>query len=78
MEAYPVKPGTPIQLPPRTEAPATPPKHPRRRIRKPEEQIARLRSTVRWLALALIVTLLAFAATALMMIWLLDGPGFGF
>lgn len=78
MEAYPVKPNTPIQLPPQSPTPATPPKYTRRRIRKPEEQIARLRSTVRWLVLALAVALLAFGATALMMFRLLDGPGFGF
>ena len=78
MEAYPVKPGTPIQLPPKNHAPAAPPKYPRRKLRKPEEQIARLRSTVRWLSLALAVALLAFGATAVMLFWLLDGPGFGF
>lgn len=77
MEAYPVKSGTPILLPHRTDTPVAPPRHSRRKIRKPEEQISRLRSTVRWLALALTVTLLAFGATAVMLFWLLDNPGFG-
>ncbi len=78
MEAYPVKPGTPIQLPSLTKAPSPASKHPRRKPRKPEEQVLQLRSTVRWLSLALVVTLLAFIATAVMMLWLLDGPGWQF
>ena len=75
MAEYPVKPGTPIQLPNHSETPVTPQKHTRRKIRKPEEQIARLRTTVRWLTLALLVVLLAFAVTALILVRLLDGPG---
>ncbi len=74
MEDYPVKPGTPILLPAQLPAPQAPARAPKRKPRKPEEQISRLRSTVRWLSLALIVTLLAFTAVAFMMFWLLDGP----
>ena len=75
MDDYPVKPGTPIQLPNRTNTPSSPTKSPKKKPRKPEEQILQLRSTVRWLTLSLIVALLAFIITAFMMFWLLDGPG---
>ena len=74
MEAYPVKPGTPIQLPP-------PPKHTppakanKRRPKKPEEQLAQLRISVRWLSVAFLVAMLAFLAMVFMLLWLLDGPG---
>lgn len=74
METYPVKPGTPIQLPPPPKN--TPPaKASKRRQRKPEEQIQHLRITVRWLTLALFVALLSFAVVVIMLLWLLDGPG---
>lgn len=59
MEAYPVKPGTPVQLP--TQKPTPAPRrtsHPRKQ-RKPEEQIVRLRRMVRGLTLALIAVVLA-------------------
>jgi len=75
MNDYPVKPGTPILLPTRQNLPVAQPKPSKKKARKPEEQVLRLRSAVRWLTLALIVTLLAFVAAALMMLWLLDGPG---
>ena len=75
MADYPIKPDTPILLPTRHSALPNPAKSPKKKARKPEEQVLRLRSTVRWLTLALLVTLLAFIATAFMMLWLLDGPG---
>lgn len=75
MEDYPVKPGTPIQLPTRHNSPSASARPSKKKARKPEEQILRLRSAVRWLTLALVVALLAFIATAFMMLWLLDGPG---
>ena len=75
MADYPIKPGTPILLPTRHSASSTPVKSPKKKARKPEEQVLRLRSAVCWLTLALVVTLLAFIATAFMMLWLLDGPG---
>ncbi len=76
MAKYPVKPGTPIQLPNHPQVPAAPVKHSRRKLRKPEEQILRLRSTIRWLVLALAVALLAFAVAVVMMLWVLEGPDF--
>ena len=75
MADYPVKPGTPIQLPIRQQTPTLSGKAQKKKQRKPEEQILRLRSAVRWLTLGLIASLAAFIITALMMLWLLDGPG---
>lgn len=75
MNSCPVPPGTPIQLPNRQAA--DPPKKRnarKRKEQKPEEQIARLRHTNRWLTLALIVTVLAFAFTAIILIRTLEEP----
>ena len=70
MIAYPVKPGTPIQLPPRQ--PALPAKPKRKKQRKPEEEIRHLRSSVRLLMLILIVTLLAFGMVSVFLLILLE------
>ena len=72
MNAYPVKPGTPIQLPP--QAPVLPAKsrHKKRREMKPEEELRRLRSTMRWLLLILIVLFLAFGLLCVLMLVLLE------
>lgn len=72
MEAYPVKPGTPIQLPSHPE-PAPVRKRPVRYIRpvKPEE-LEQLRSSKRWLTAALVITLIAFifaAALVFLLLW---------
>lgn len=63
MENYPIKPGTPVQLPvqPVTVTPrrnATP-----RKTRKPEEQILLLRKLVLGLSLSLLAVILTFAIT---------------
>lgn len=71
MEKYPVRPGTPVQLPPRTFT-APQKKRARRRNLKPEEQVARLRHSVRWLSIALIVLLLAFGLVTVMLLQLLE------
>lgn len=58
MEHYPVKPGTPIQLP--QQAPVAvnrKPAHPHK-VKKPEEQLARLRRLVKLQTLALFVLVL--------------------
>ena len=60
MEKYPVKPGTPVQLPKRTEHP-NPIKLPKRRAPSPEEQIKRLKKAVRILSLLLSVFVLLTA-----------------
>ncbi|MBQ3147669.1 MAG: hypothetical protein IJB91_08085 [Oscillospiraceae bacterium] len=75
MEAYPVKPGTPIQLPPRL--PELPQKNRRKkqRERKPEVEIRRLRSSIRWLTLALVIVLLAFVLMSTFVLLLLREQG---
>ena len=56
MDQYPVKTDTPLQLPKRSVS-AAPKKMNRRRELAPEEQIRRLRITVRWLAVSLLAAL---------------------
>ena len=75
MEAYPIKPGTPIQLPPRVPVLPQKARHRKQRERKPEAEIRRLRSSVRWLTLALIVVLLAFGLTAAILLMYLKEQG---
>ena len=73
MEKYPVKPGTPIQLPAQPKlSPAKKKPARRKKALKPEERIPRLRSAIRWLIFALVVSLLAFILTAGMVLMLLD------
>ena len=74
MDTYPVKPGTPIQLPTPPPKSATPTKVSKRRQRKPEEQISYQRATIRWLSVALIVAIVSFIIVAAMLLWVLDGP----
>lgn len=60
MANHPVKPGTPIQLPPKATSVAPKPSHKRvKKVRKPEEQVIHLRKTV--FALILVILLLAAA-----------------
>lgn len=63
MEQYPIKPGTPAQLP-RREAAAAPKKSSRRKIRSQEEQLQQLRVTVRALVgcMLIMAVLLGFFA----------------
>lgn len=75
MDTCPVAPGTPIQLPHLPEAPAARKRAVKKKKEvKPEEQIAKLRFSNRWLTFALIVTVLAFAVTALVLLHTLDEP----
>ena len=67
MERDPVPAGIAIQLPHRPAVPA-PKKASRKKDQKPEEQLARLRAANRWLTLALIVSVLAFALTAFVLL----------
>jgi len=75
MAGCPVPPGTPIQLPNRqvTEPPKKRHSY-KKKEQKPEEQIARLRQANHWLIFALIVTVLAFAFTAILLIHTLNEP----
>ena len=74
MDTYPVKPGTPIQLPPPPSKNSTPAKVNKRRQRNPEQQIAYQRITIRWLSLALTVSILSFIVVAAMLLWVLECP----
>lgn len=72
MAEHPVKPGTPVQLPPpQAEIPVKPRKKIPVVFQKPELEINRLRSSVRWLTFILIVLLLAFAFSCVVLIALL-------
>lgn len=63
MANYPVKPGTPVQLP--VQSPVSAPRRERsnRKPRKPEEQIASLRKWVLALSLTLLAVILGFTVT---------------
>lgn len=62
MAQYPIKPGTPVILPNRDDAVASR-RTSTRKVRKPEEQVARLRKLTLGLGLALITLALAFGIT---------------
>lgn len=62
MKEYPVKPGTPVVLPPKSEP--LPVLTQRRRPLKPEEKIARLRKLLRWNQRFLLLALIALALVA--------------
>ncbi len=74
MEQYPVKPGTPVLLPPtRPSSPSGGKKH-QKPEKKPEEQVLALRSAIGWLTTALVVALLAFALCAGLLLHSLNQP----
>lgn len=70
MERYPVKPGTPIQLPNRPEKVQ---KNTHKKVRKPEEIIANLQAFIFWLIL-LIVALGVALGICIHMLLTLAGP----
>ena len=73
MAQYPVKPGTPIQLPPRHIEPAAKQKPAKKKkVLKPEEQVLKLRHSIRLLTVALIGVVIAFLLAALLTLHLLD------
>ncbi len=68
MERYPVKPGTVVQLPHRpSSSPTKKPPQRRKPAPSPEEQIARLRKSVRHLAVLLTLALAALAVLGCLM-----------
>ena len=70
-EKYPIKPGTPIQLPPRT--PVVVPKARQKKPElRPEEQIRLLRSANRWLITVLVVLLIAFILMAVLVLLMME------
>lgn len=66
MDKHPVKPGTPIVLPPQNTA-STPRRTPTRKVRKPEEQVTLLRRLLLAVSLVLLAVSLAFAITVSVM-----------
>ena len=62
MNKYPVKPGTHIQIPQRPQSTASRPVS-RKRIFTPEEQLLRLRRSIKGLVLALVCCILALGLT---------------
>lgn len=76
-EKYPVEPGTPILLPRHT--PYAPQKKRAQRKRQasltPEEQLQKLRSAIRMMVVALIITFLAFLLMAFLVVMLAEHQG---
>ena len=68
MSHYPVKPGTPVILPKRTEHTNT--KHSKKKALKPEQQVLLLKRKVRWLH-GICIALFLLLAAAAVMIWLM-------
>ena len=78
MERDPVKTNITVQLPVRPEQAPVKKKSRRMKYTKPEEQVRHLRRVLRWVWLVLIVSLLAIAVTAAMLIHLLQSREEGF
>ena len=72
MEKHPVKPNTPIYLPPRTAAPPPKKKPSRKKAVKPEEQVYSLRRNIRWLVLALIIVILGYILTTALLLQVVE------
>ena len=80
MANYPVKPNITVQIPRRPATPAAKKKAKKSRFSKPEDQIRHLKRVRNWLCALLIASLLAFAASSLMVVHLLthgNAPGIG-
>ena len=73
MEHYPVKPGTPVMLPYREPMVVQRKRRSAKRIRKPEEQLAVLRRTIRLLYVVLCLLLVFTTISILLNLKLLDG-----
>ena len=69
MEQHPVKPDTPIQLPSQVPV-AVPRRTPQvRKVRKPEEQLIRLRRQIRVQTIVLLVISMLFTLSSVYFIW---------
>ncbi len=78
MNNYPVKPGTPVQLPPSQTVQPAKQKGKKHRERKPEDEVRRLRNSVRLLSLILIVLLVAFGLVCALLLSLLEQQNLSF
>ena len=80
MANYPVKPNITVQIPRRPSAPVAKKKAKKSRFPRPEDHIRHLKRVRNWLIALLIASLLAFAASSALVVYLLtweDGPGIG-
>ncbi len=73
MEKHPVKPDTPVVLPPRAYTPHAKRPVVHRKTRRPEEQLATLRSWVVALSILVVALLLAFAMSVTLLLRVMDG-----
>lgn len=71
MAAYPVKPGTPVLLPNRPASTVARKSASRRKGPTAEERLAKLRRTVWWLALSMILVIAALFVTASILVHML-------
>lgn len=78
MEKDPVKTNATVQLPVRPAPASAKKKSHRQKYAKPEDQIRHLKHQLRWIFLTLVVSLVAFALTAAMLIQLLNRRDEGF
>ena len=67
MQRHPVKPGTPVVLPNRPERTVVT-KSSRKRVRKPDEQIANLKAIIFWLILLVMVLVTAVFVTVTLLL----------
>lgn len=72
-KAYPIKPGTAVQLPDRQKYLESRP-YVRRRIVTAEEQVVQLRKSVRFLAIAVVILSLVLGITAALLLQSLQKP----
>lgn len=67
MQLHPVKPGTPVVLPPR-EKPAAQKRGPHKRIHKPEEIISNMRKLILWLLAVILALMIGLTITILLLV----------
>ena len=80
MAKYPVKPNITVRIPRRPSAPVAKKKVKKSRFPRPEDQIRHLKRVRNWLIALLIASLLAFAASSALVVYLLtreDAPNIG-
>lgn len=68
MDAYPVKPGTPIQLPARKKPAELKKQASRKKVLPQSEQLARARTLNRWLIVLIVLLSLALCAAGVMLL----------
>ena len=74
MQAYPVKPGTPVQLPPKKRPGQETRPTPTDRETTPAEQLRQIRRMIRWLTAIVALLSLLLCGTAAMLLHTLESP----